>query len=97
MCRTGDLQHGRLSIGLLSKISDTDARCQHQGDEAAERRPATRWPTKPVRGRLPRGIVLQLGSLFIDTRDLFIRAGDLFISMREPFIGARDQLYLLRG
>jgi len=41
--------------------------------------------------------VLQLGSLFIDTRDLFIRAGDLFRSMREPFIGARDQLYLLRG
>ena len=39
--------------------------------------------------------MLQLGNLFIDTRELFIRAGDLFIRMREPFIGARDQLYLL--
>ena len=43
-------------------------------------------------GLLPRGIVLQPGNLFIETRELFIRAGDLFISMCEPFIGARDQL-----
>ena len=41
--------------------------------------------------------MLQLGNLFIDTRELFIRAGDLFIRMREPFIGARDQLYVLPG
>jgi hypothetical protein len=56
-----------------------------------------RWPTIPVRGLRRPGIVLQLGKLFVDTRELFIRAGDLCISMHEPFIGARDQLYLLRG
>ena len=51
-CPPGDHLPGRLAIGLRSESSDTDARCQQQGDQAAQRRPATRRPTKPVRGLL---------------------------------------------
>ena len=88
----GDHRPDRLAIGLPGESSGTDARCQQQADQAAQRRPASRWLTKPVRG-----LLLQPGNLFIEPCEFFIRAGDLLISMREPFIGARDQLDLLRG
>ena len=88
----GDHRPDRLAIGLRGESSGTDARRQQQADQAAQRRPASRWLTKPVRG-----LLLRPGNLFIEPCEFFIRASDLLISVREPFIGARDQLDLLRG
>ena len=63
----GDHLPGRLAIGLRSESSETDARCQQQGDEAAQRRPATRRPTKLVRG-----LLLRLEICSSNLRNLFI-------------------------
>ena len=90
----GDHRPDRLAIGLPGESCGTDARRQQQADQAAQRRPAPRWLTKPF-VRAASFSSLEICSL--NRASSSSARAICSISMREPFIGARDQLDLLRG